>query len=260
MVRRLKTASADVIAESLFEWKNAVAYFHGLRVEERTVHIGGRALRIASLKDAAALLDEPDFARRFLEEDCAPYGLELWPAAIMLAAHIMRDEPGDRRLALDLGCGLGLVAMAAAVHGWRVVAADHEPTSLRFAEFNARANDVAIESFEPLDWRRPQAGRRFDRIFAADVLYQRTDHVPILRCLEALLGDGGVALLADPRRGVADGFDLLAVQNGFQVRVLPADTAEHHRSPTSKGGGPVRLRVYSNRGVKVSLRHTLSGR
>ena len=210
------------IDQSPFEWTNGVAHFRGLRVQHRIVTAVGRRFEIACLEDAADLLDEPDFAKPFLEEDRAPYGLELWPAAIMLAEHILRNEPGRSRSAVELGCGAGLASIAAAEAGWRMLATDHEPTSLRFAQYNASVNDSAIEAYELLDWRHPPPGRRFERVFAADVLYQLVDHDPILHCLGAMLSVAGVALVADPNRGVADRFAAMAEASGFEVEVLAA--------------------------------------
>jgi SAM-dependent methyltransferase len=185
------------------------------------VSVAGTTFEIAGVKDAADLLDQPDFAERFLEEDIAPYGLELWPSARMLAERILRDEPGDGRTAIELGCGLGLASIAAAIRGWRVVATDNELTSLRFAELNAAKNDAKVDGFELLDWRHPLQRRRFDRVFAADVLYQLVDHSPLLRCIEQLLAPEGVAILADPNRGVADRLPALAQEHGFAVDVQP---------------------------------------
>ena len=62
------------IDQSPFEWTNGVAHFRGLRVQHRIVTAVGRRFEIACLEDAADLLDEPDFAKPFLEEDRAPYG------------------------------------------------------------------------------------------------------------------------------------------------------------------------------------------
>ena len=203
--------------EPPFETADGTPRYRGLPVELRSVHIAGRAFRIAGLEDAADLLDEPDFARRFVEEDRAPYGMELWPASITLAEHIMQGEDGAGRCAIELGCGLGLVSMAAALKGWSVTATDSEPTSLRFAEYNATVNHADIVAFELLDWHLPPAGRTAERIFGADLLYQLVDHVPILECVRQLLSDDGVALIADPGRGVADRFASLAADRGFMV-------------------------------------------
>jgi predicted nicotinamide N-methyase len=200
------------------------------------VHATGRTFEIAGLKDAADLLDQPDFARRFVEDDVAPYGLELWPASVMLAEHILCGEEGNGKRAIELGCGLGLVAIAAALKGWQVTATDNDPTSLRFAQYNAAVNGADIASFEPLDWHDPPTERCFDRVFGADLLYQATDHAPILRCIHGLLAGGGTALLADPHRGVADGFESKARDQSFDVHLIP--------TAATIGGRQVRGRLF----------------
>lgn len=140
----------------------------------------------------------------------------------MLAEYILHGEEGEGRSAIELGCGLGLVLMAAAKGGWRVIATDCDPISLRFAEYNASLNRADIAAFELLDWHHPPAGRRFERVFAADVLYQLVDHAPIAQCVDQLLAGDGVALLADPNRGVADRFVSTAEDYALDVNVIPA--------------------------------------
>ena len=227
-------------AEPLFEAVDGVECYRGLSVERCTVNLAGLTFRLAGLKDAADLLDLPDFAQRFVEEDLAPYGIELWPAAVMLADHVLRGEHGQGRTAIELGCGLGLVSLAAASRGWQVLATDLDPVALRFAEYNAAANGIEIAGFELLDWHTPPDGKRYDRILAADVLYQLVDHAPLLRCLDRLLADDGVALVADPHRGVADRFESMAVEHGFDVQLIATTTINNAKRPVE--GRVFRLR------------------
>ena len=212
-------------AEPLFEVNAGQETFHGLPVIRVECVIGPETFRIAKLEEAADLLDEPDYARRFLEQDVAPYGVELWPAATMLANWIVRQEPGAGREAVELGCGLGLVTLAAARHGWRMRATDNEETALRFARFNTELNGITGVRFELIDWKHPPPGRRFERIFAADVLYQLVDHEPLLECIERLLAPNGIALIADPKRRVADRFEAMATERGFTVELIPASAS-----------------------------------
>jgi|CXWL01.1.fsa_nt_gi SAM-dependent methyltransferase len=216
MIANEQADSHDVIT-----WHDGRASFRGFPVEQRTINVAGMSLRIASMRDATHLLDEPDCAKRFLEADMAPYGVELWPAALMLAEYIARDYAGPHR-ALEIGCGLGLVSLVAARLGWSVVAGDHEPTALVFARHNALLNDIPDIRFVELDWNVPPNANRFARILGADVLYQLNNHAPILNCLDRLLEPDGVALIADPNRGVADRFPAAAAAAGFRVVVLPA--------------------------------------
>jgi len=217
---------------ALFERRGLTCY-RGLPVERRRVAVASDTLDMIALKDAAALLDDAEFVRECEKTDRLPYGLELWPAALMLAEHLYLSEPGQGRRAIELGCGVGLVSIAAARTGWHILATDCDPVPLQFAEFNAAANVVQIQAFQLLDWHKPQTDARFSRVLAADVLYQRCDHHPILKCVDQLLECDGLAVIADPRRGVADDFGCLAEAHGFRVNVLPAAASLDDQTPVA---------------------------
>ncbi len=194
--------------------------FHGLPIERRTLTLNGRSYHALTLKDAADLLDVPEFGRRFLESNIAPYGLELWPGAVMLADYVASADPGHGREAIEIGCGLGLTAIVATHCGWKVTATDNDENALLFAACNAGLNETTVHRFDILDWNHPPDGVHFDRVFGADVLYQLEDHPRIAQCTQSLLAPGGVAFFADPFRGVADRFPTVARDAGFAVEVV----------------------------------------
>ncbi|MEZ4768406.1 MAG: methyltransferase [Caldilineales bacterium] len=86
-----------------------------------------------------------------------------------LAEEILRSAQDDNPLiptgasVLDLGCGSGVVAMAAAQHARRVVAADINPAAVRCARINALLNGVEgkVEAREGDLWT-PLANEEFD--------------------------------------------------------------------------------------------------
>lgn len=195
--------------------------FHGLPIERRRLRFGPDDYEVLVLKDAADLLDIPEFGKRFIEGNVAPYGLELWPGAIMLADFVVRDEPGQGREAIEIGCGLGLLALVATRRGWKVSATDNDENALQFAACNAGLNRIDVHKFEVLDWNFPPPAPVFLRVYGADVLYQLEDHPQILECVRKLLAPGGSAYFADPFRGVADRFPGLAAKSGYNVEVLP---------------------------------------
>jgi predicted nicotinamide N-methyase len=208
--------------QTLFEWHDGKPFFRRLPVRRYDLRLNGREFSIDALHDAAGLLDEPDYAKRFLDDDVAPYGLELWPSAIMLCEHLLSNDPNGARSAIELGCGLGFVAIVLAANGWDIHATDNEPTALEFARHNARLNNIDSIEISSLDWRDPLAGLRFDRVLAADVLYQLVDHTPFLTCIRALLAPDGAAYVADPNRGVADRFENVAREQGLHVETIHA--------------------------------------
>jgi len=209
------------------DWIDGIPHLRGLPVETRVVDVGARRYRVLALRDAADLLDEPDYARRFVQDDLAPYGMELWPAAVMLARYVVAHDLGRGGHAIELGAGLGLVSMAATHAGWLVDVTDHETTSLAFAAYNASVNEVEPHDFALLDWNEAPADRQYERVLAADVLYQLVDHAPLLKCLSALLVPEGAALVCDPNRGVADRFPMLAEEAGFEVEIIETQGPNH---------------------------------
>lgn len=213
--------------ESLFEMRDGVPHFHGVRVDMRVASIAGREFNLAVLKDAAELLDLPEFEKRFVEEDRLPYGLELWPASHMLAEFIINGEPARDRPALEIGCGSGLVAIAATLAGWRLHATDYDPMAIEFARANAHANNITVAEWGVLDWRKPPTDRKYDRIFGADILYEMVNHAPILSCVKQLLASNGIAMISDPYRGVADRVPGMAKEAGFDVRILESVAPNH---------------------------------
>ena len=72
----------------------------------------GRDLALLRPRDAESLLNEEAFEH----EEFLPYWAELWPSALALARVVgARALRGARTL--ELGCGLGLPSLAAAVAG-----------------------------------------------------------------------------------------------------------------------------------------------
>lgn len=206
--------------DELFEWREGTPFFRGLRVEQSTIQLHGHTFHVSALHDAADLLDDPEYAQKFVDEDRAPYGMELWPGAMMLSDYLLSDEPGEGRDALELGCGVALVSLAAKTHRWRITASDYDDMALSFARYNAAKSSVIIDVYEHLDWTKPPLGRRYERIFGADVLYQKVDHEPVISTAGALLSATGIALFADPNRRVANRIPELARERGFHVEVL----------------------------------------
>src|SRR5581483_5753574 len=91
-------------------------------------------LRVALLRpvSAEALIDEEAFD----EDEFLPYWAELWPSGIALARAVAaRDVRGLR--VLELGCGLGLPSLAAALGGADVLATDWALDAIALLRRNA---------------------------------------------------------------------------------------------------------------------------
>jgi predicted nicotinamide N-methyase len=167
---------------------------------EETVTLGGREVRLLRPRSGDAVLDE------VLNEDNPgderlPYWAELWPSGVALAAAVLAAPLTGIRV-LELGCGLGLVSVAAALAGARVLAADQSPEAVAFTAANARNNGVAVrtvrcgfDSAEPLLAEEP-----FPLVVASDVIYEPLNVPMLVALLPRLVPPGGHVWLADPGR------------------------------------------------------------
>ncbi|MCG3181626.1 MAG: hypothetical protein BIFFINMI_04024 [Phycisphaerae bacterium] len=205
----------------------------------RRLHIAvaGRELNLIAPDNPYALLDLPAVEEAFAADEYMPYWAHLWPAACMLAGWLIRHAaspeaaaevglpPPPARL-LELGCGLALPGLFAALDGYQVTASDYDDDALAYAEQNAELNRVHLRTVR-VDWRTPPP-HRFPVILAADVLYERRNHQPILECLHECLEQAGLAVLADPNRQAADAFLEDAPRTGWRVATEPAEWEGAH--------------------------------
>lgn len=184
------------------------------RVVESPILVGGRTISLLHPASAEELIDEEAFER----DERLPYWAEIWPSARILAERTLRQRGAGRTL-LELGCGSGLVSTCAAIAGFDVTASDYYDDAVRFARVNASRNGATIRGMT-LDWRAlPGALPRFDVVVASDVLYERPYGELVAKVVARTLGDGGIAVVADPGRvGRADFLTALPAQSLEVVR------------------------------------------
>lgn len=140
-----------------------------------------------------------------------PYWAFPWAGGLALARHVL-DHPGlvAGRTVLDLACGSGLVAIAAARAGAAaVVAADVDPLAGAATGLNAEANAVTVRVLVadllaapdrpagPAAAGGPEAA---EVVLAGDVFYERPMAGRVLRYLERARRRGAAVLVGDPGR------------------------------------------------------------
>ena len=166
------------------------------------ITLGGYAFAVTRPYNAEALISQEDFAR----DERLPYWADVWPSALVLAERLLEEESGGRTL-LELGCGVGLVTLAALRAGFDVLATDYYEDALRFTRANAWRTLGREPRTRLVDWRHlpPDLGT-FDRAVAADVLYERPYGALVAEVLARALAPRGWATVADPGRVAAEAF------------------------------------------------------
>jgi predicted nicotinamide N-methyase len=191
-------------------------------VEERiALPVGEVAL--TRPRDAEALLTEEGFEK----EEFLPYWAELWTSAVALADDVARRSLRGASV-VELGCGLGLPSIAAALAGGRVLATDWSPDAVRVTAANAAQNEVDLETAQ-VAWAVPDAiveRAPWAYVIASDVLYEPRNVGLLLELLPRLVDRKGRVLIADPGRRPAAEFVARAAAGRWHVR-----TTRSGRSP-----------------------------
>ena len=187
------------------------------------IALPGADVELMRPPDAEALISEESFEH----EEFLPYWAELWASAVALAHDVaMRSLRGKRTL--ELGCGLGLPSIAAALAGGRVLATDWSPDAIEATAANAERNGAVVETLrcswaepEPLVERAP-----WQLVLASDVLYEARNVDQLLDLLPRLVDETGLVLLADPGRVPAERFLRAAEEQGWTIRSIASPRAK----------------------------------
>jgi predicted nicotinamide N-methyase len=149
----------------------------------------------------------------------APYWAELWPAARSLAAHVAGLELAGQR-AVELGCGLALVSVAASLAGAELLAVDHDADAVRIAALNGARVPTRVRALEA-DLCDPPAAlldaAPFDLVLAADMLYEGPLAAAVAALIPHLTAPAGLALVAFPWPGQADPLAAALRRTGMHV-------------------------------------------
>lgn len=141
-----------------------------------------------------------------------PYWLVAWPGGQGLARYLL-DTPQlvSRRRVIDLGCGNGLIAVAAAMAGAHsVLAIDADPNALVCARQNARLNQVSIE-VEGGDIRNYEPDPD-DLVCAGDLWYDRATGRLATGCLARMNEAQCAVLFCDAGRSYRPRSDVACLQ------------------------------------------------
>jgi predicted nicotinamide N-methyase len=184
---------------------------------QRTLPIGRQTFVLRVPANPDAVLDCLEAAHPTAQPHYVdPYWARLWPAAEHLARAVIECPPSAAPRVLELGCGSGLVGIAALAAGRQVTFSDYVPLAVELALENARANGFVHAQGMILDWRQPHAAQ-YDWIVGADLLYDRQNLGPLLTLLDHMLAPTGQAWFGDAGRSPAGEFVQAASARGWLV-------------------------------------------
>jgi predicted nicotinamide N-methyase len=190
-------------------------------IEDR-IEVAGREISFLRPPSADELIDESAFD----EDEFLPYWAELWPSGIALARAVARLDLDGVRV-LELGAGLGLPSLAAALGGAEALATDWADDAVELLRANAKRNGTALRA-EVVRWDEPEPLLReapWPLVLGADLLYELRNADTLLELLPRL---GADVLLADPGRPFAKGFLARAAER-WEIETETDESVDLHR-------------------------------
>lgn len=208
--RTRSPARTDAAAE-LTALEHELAASFDLR--KTTLALGDGTVELLRPSNPDDLISETDYVR----DERLPYWADIWPSSLILSARVAAMHGEGLRL-LELGCGVGLVCIAATRAGFAVTGTDYYVDALRFAEINVRRNTSRALVSRHVDWRAfPLDLGVFDVVVASDVLYETSYPALVADALARTVAPEGVALIADPGRVATPTFITECARRGLHV-------------------------------------------
>lgn len=191
------------------------AIIAGFPTQIEAFDIAGTPIALVTVRDLEQHVDREQLLHD--ESTVPPYWALVWGGAKALAEHLATRVDCAGRSVLDVGCGLGLVALTAAAHGAVVTAIDRELAPIEFVQASAAINGASVDALVG-DVVTVALGRRFDLVLAADLLYERGEFERLADALAELVAPGGTLWVADPQRVDTADFYLALDRRGLSIR------------------------------------------
>lgn len=157
--------------------------------------IGDKVLKILQIKEFEDYLEELIDVKATGMMDL-PYWAKLWDSSFMLAYFLGKQQAVLGRRVLEIGAGLGVVGVYAALCGHRVTITDINEDALHFARANVLLNDARNAEVRKLDWNDPTFAETYDVIVGSEVVYDRQSYPALVQFLRRTLAPGGIIFLA----------------------------------------------------------------
>lgn len=131
-------------------------------------------------------------------------GTTLWPGGQVLAAYLSDSKAGAKARVLELGAGIGYLALSLQAVGYDVTATDIEPVVSLVLRPNA-GSTVTVAELDWFDLENPLLKQEWDVIVTADTVYALHMLTPLWAAIEAAArnGKGAMVFVAMERRDPA---------------------------------------------------------
>lgn len=164
-------------------------------VEIVSLKIGDKTLKLLQIKDLeeyiAGLVEAGSVPILDL-----PFWAKVWESSFLLAYFLGRRPVLLGQRMLEIGGGIGVVGIYAAMCGHNVTITDINEDALLFARANVLLNGVTRAQVQKLDWNETNLPEPYDVIVGAEVIYDRESYPLLVNFLRSAIVPGGMIFLA----------------------------------------------------------------
>jgi predicted nicotinamide N-methyase len=121
---------------------------------------------------------------------------KIWEPSFVLALFMAKTPPVQGQKVLEIGAGMGIVGVYAALSGHDVTISDISEDALLFSRAHTLMNGCPQVPVVALDWRLPYTDRPFEIIIGSEVVYDRRTYDILIAFLDQALAPGGTIFLA----------------------------------------------------------------
>ena len=177
------------------------------------VKVGDHCLEILQIKHMDQYIDKLVDEASPGQKIELPFWAKIWPASVLLSYFINSlQAPQEKTTLLEIGAGIGLCGLFAALKGFDVVISDYTDDALLFTRINILKNNLQNKAeVAKIDFTRDRLNQKFDYILGSEVLYQEESYRPLVKFLLAHLKStprAEIILAKDFRRGAKKFFRL----------------------------------------------------
>jgi predicted nicotinamide N-methyase len=177
------------------------------------VKVGEHSLEILQIAEMDRYIDKLVNEARPGQKIELPFWAKIWPASILLSYFInSMQPPTTQKTLLEIGAGIGLCGLFAALKGFDVVISDYSDDALLFTKINILKNNLEHKAtVAKVDFTKDRLNQKFDYILGSEVLYQEESYRPLIKFFSAHLKTtphAEVILAKDYRRAAKKFFRL----------------------------------------------------
>lgn len=125
-----------------------------------------------------------------------PFWAKVWDASLLLAYFLGKQPVVMGQRMLEIGAGIGVVGVYAALCGHRITITDINEDALDFARANAWLNGATNAEIRKLDWVKSEVDCKYDVIAGSEVVYDRNSYPALVKFLRNALAPDGTIFLA----------------------------------------------------------------